>query len=155
MENSHAAFISNLAFVVAFLVIVECAKEPEYRCECCDKVYKQEARYKAHIAGCIVSGDTIPTVEKGRIVSGDTIPTVEKRRIVVGDTIPTVEVRVVGDTIPTVEKGRIVSGDTIPGLVSADDFSELLRQNREMMMMLRSQQETIQLLVDRLTAVPK
>jgi hypothetical protein len=115
MENSHAAFISNLAFVVAFLVIVECAKEPEYRCECCDKVYKQEARYKAHIAGCIV----------------------------------------VGDTIPTVEKRRIVSGDTIPGLVSADDFSELLRQNREMMMMLRSQQETIQLLVDRLTAVPK
>ena len=127
MENSHAAFISNLAFVVAFLVIVECAKEPEYRCECCDRVYKQEARYKAHIAGC---------------VSGDTIPTVEKRRVA-------------GDTIPTVEKRRIVSGDTIPGLVSADDFSELLRQNREMMSMLRSQQETIQLLVDRLTAVPK
>jgi hypothetical protein len=127
MENSHAAFISNLAFVVAFLVIVECAKEPEYRCENCDKVYKQEARYKAHIAGC---------------VSGDTIPTVEKRRVA-------------GDTIPTVEKRRIVSGDTIPGLVSADDFSELLRQNREMMSMLRSQQETIQLLVDRLTAVPK
>jgi hypothetical protein len=114
MENSHAAFISNLAFVVAFLVIVECAKEPEYRCENCDRVYKQEARYKAHIAGCIVVGDTIPTVEKVRIV-----------------------------------------GDTIPGLVSADDFSELLRQNREMMSMLRSQQETIQLLVDRLTAVPK
>ena len=127
MENSHAAFISNLAFVVAFLVIVECAKEPEYRCENCDKVYKQEARYKAHIAGCIVVGDTIPTVER----------------------------RIVGDTIPTVEKRRIVVGDTIPGLVSADDFSELLRQNREMMSMLRSQQETIQLLVDRLTAVPK
>ncbi len=111
MENSHAMFISNLAFVVAFLVIVECAKEPEYRCENCDKVYKQEARYKAHITGCI-AGDTIPTVEK---------------------------VRVAGDTIP----------------VSADDFSELLRQNREMMMMLRSQQETIQLLVNQLTAVPK
>ena len=106
-------FISNLAFVIAFLVIVECAKEPEYRCENCDKVYKQEARYKAHIAGCIVVGDTIPAVEKVRIVVGDTIP------------------------------------------VSADDFSELLRQNREMMSMLRSQQETIQLLVDRLTAVPK
>ncbi len=124
MENSHAMFISNLAFVVAFLVIVECAKEPEYRCENCDKVYKQEARYKAHITGCI-AGDTIPTVEK---------------------------VRVAGDTIPTVEKVR-VAGDTIP--VSADDFSELLRQNREMMMMLRSQQETIQLLVNQLTAVPK
>ena len=113
MENSTTACISSLAFVIAFLVIVECAKEPEYRCENCDKVYKQEARYKAHIGGCIVSGDTIPTVEKVRIVVGDTIP------------------------------------------VSADDFSELLRQNREMMSMLRSQQETIQLLVDRLTAVPK
>ena len=141
MENSTTACISSLAFVIAFLVIVECAKEPEYRCENCDKVYKQEARYKAHIGGCIVSGDTIPTVEKVRIVSGDTIPTVEKVRIVSGD------------TIPTVEKVRIVVGDTIP--VSADDFSELLRQNREMMSMLRSQQETIQLLVDRLTAVPK
>jgi len=140
MENSHAMFISNLAFVIAFLVIVECAKEPEYRCENCDKVYKQEARYKAHIAGCIVVGDTIPAVEKVRIVVGDTIPAVEKVRIVVGDTIPAVEkVCIVGDTIP----------------VSADDFSELLRQNREMMSMLRSQQETIQLLVDRLTAVPK
>jgi hypothetical protein len=153
MENSHAMFISNLAFVIAFLVIVECAKEPEYRCENCDKVYKQEARYKAHIAGCIVVGDTIPAVEKVRIVVGDTIPAVEKVRIVVGDTIPAVEkVCIVGDTIPAVEKVCIV-GDTIP--VSADDFSELLRQNREMMSMLRSQQETIQLLVDRLTAVPK
>ena len=142
MEISPAPLISSeaaIAFVIAFLIIVECAKEPEYCCENCDKVYKQEARYKAHIAGCIVVGDTIPTVE----------------RRIVGDTIPTVERRIVGDTIPTVEKRRIVVGDTIPGLVSADDFSELLRQNREMMSMLRSQQETIQLLVDRLTAVPK
>ena len=114
MDYTTTPLISSdaaIVFVIAFLVIVECAKEPEYRCENCDKVYKQEARYKAHIGGCIV-GDTIPTVEK---------------------------VRIVGDTIP----------------VSADDFSELLRQNREMMSMLRSQQETIQLLVDRLTAVPK
>ena len=129
MENNTTASVSNVAFIIAFLIIVECAKEPEYRCENCDKVYKQEARYKGHIAGCIV-GDTIPTVEKVRIV-GDTIPTAEK-------------VRIVGDTIPTVEK-----------VVSAEDFSELLRQNREMMSMLRSQQETIQLLVNRLTAVPK
>ena len=118
MENNTTASVSNVAFIIAFLIIVECAKEPEYRCENCDKVYKQEARYKAHIAGCIVVGDTIPTVEKVRIVVGDTIPTVEK-------------------------------------VVSAEDFSELLRQNREMMSMLRSQQETIQLLVNRLTAVPK
>ena len=113
MDYTTAPLISSLAFVIAFLIIVECAKEPEYRCENCDKVYKQEARYKAHIAGCIV-GDTIPGVAK--------VPLVPL-------------VRVVGDTLP----------------VSAEDFSELLRQNREMMTMLRSQQETIQLLVDRLT----
>ena len=105
-------FITSLTVIIAFLIIIECAKEPEYRCENCDKVYKQEARYKAHIGGCIV-GDTIPA-----------------------------------EKVPLV---RIV-GDTIPGLVSAEDFSELLRQNREMMTMLRSQQETIQLLVVRLTA---
>lgn len=98
MENNTTTFLSSLAFIIVFLIIVECAKVPEYRCKCCNKVYKQEARYNAHIAGCIV-------------------------------------------------------GNTIP--VSADDFSELLRQNREMMMMLRSQQETIQLLVNRLTEVPK
>jgi ribosomal protein L37AE/L43A len=115
MEISPAPLISSeaaIAFVIAFLIIVECAKEPEYCCENCDKVYKQEARYKAHIGGCIVVGDTIPGAAKVPLV------------------------RVVGDTIP----------------VSAEDFSELLRQNREMMTMLRSQQETIQLLVDRLTA---
>lgn len=98
-----------IALIIAFLIIIECAKEPEYRCENCDKVYKQEARYKAHIAGCIV-GDTILGVTK----------------------VPVAPVA--------------------PGTVSAEDFSELLRQNREMMAMMRSQQETIQLLVDRLTA---
>ena len=114
MDYTTTPLISSdaaIAFVIAFLIIVECAKEPEYRCENCDKVYKQEARYKAHIGGCIV-GDTIQAEAKVPLV------------------------RIVGDTIP----------------VSAEDFSELLRQNREMMTMLRSQQETIQLLVDRLTA---
>jgi hypothetical protein len=120
MEISTIPLITSLALIIAFLIIIECAKEPEYRCENCDKVYKQEARYKAHIGGCIV-GDTIPA-EKAPLV-----------RIVVGDTIPA-------------EKAAA------PPLVSAEDFSELLRQNREMMTMLRSQQETIQLLVVRLTA---
>ena len=128
MDYTTTPLISSdaaIAFVIAFLIIVECAKEPEYRCENCDKVYKQEARYKAHIGGCIV-GDTIPAAPGLVRVVGDTILGVTK--------VPLV--RVVGDTIP----------------VSAEDFSELLRQNREMMTMLRSQQETIQLLVDRLTA---
>lgn len=88
-----------LALIIAFVVCVECAKEPEYRCENCDKTYKQEGRYKAHIAVC----DT--------------------------------------RDVPA------------PATVSAADFSELLRQNREMMELMRKQQETIQLLVAQLLPV--
>jgi hypothetical protein len=79
-----------IMMIVAFIICVECAKEPEYRCENCDKSYKQEARYNAHISMCVV-------------------------------------------------------GDTRE--VSPSDFSELLRQSREMMDIMRKQQETIQLLV--------
>jgi len=82
-----------IMMIVAFIICLECAKEPEYRCENCDKSYKQEARYKAHVAVCVV-------------------------------------------------------GDSRE--VSPSDFSELLRQNREMMDIMRKQQETIQLLVARL-----
>jgi hypothetical protein len=79
----------DLLLLIAFIVCVECAKEPEYRCEKCDKSYKQEGRYKTHIAAC----------------------------------------------------GRDVS---------VSDVSDLLRQNREMMDLIRKQQETIQLLVSQL-----
>ncbi len=87
-----------MVFIIAFLLCVICAtKVPEYRCENCNKVYKQEARYRTHIIEC-VDGDT-PRVES----------------------------------------------------VSATDFSELLRQNREMMELMRKQQETIHLLVSQLS----
>jgi hypothetical protein len=82
-----------IMMIVAFIICIECAKEPEYRCENCDKSYKQEARYKAHVSVCVIG---------------------DKRE------------------------------------VSPSDFSELLRQNREMMDIMRKQQETIQLLVARL-----
>jgi len=95
-----------LALIIAFVMCVECAKEPEYRCENCDKTYKQEGRYNAHIAVCVI-GDT----------------------------------RCVTASAPA------------PGMVSAADFSELLRQNREMMELMRKQQETIQLLVAQLLPV--
>lgn len=44
------------AFYAMFvlLICVVCSKEPEFRCEYCDKVYKQEGRYHAHIAKCAV-----------------------------------------------------------------------------------------------------
>jgi len=93
--NDDTPLFSSDAMIVlvAFIICIDCAKEPEYCCENCNKVYKQEARYKAHIATCIV-------------------------------------------------------GD--PPEVSPSDFSELLRQNREMMDIMRKQQETIQLLVAQL-----
>jgi hypothetical protein len=90
-----------IALMIAFIVCVECAKEPEYCCENCDKVYKQETRYNAHIAVCGV-------------------------RVGVGDATTTT---------------------TATTTVSASDFSELLRQNREMIDIMRKQQETIQMLV--------
>jgi hypothetical protein len=83
--------------VIAFILCVECAKEPEYCCENCDKVYKQESRYNAHIAVC--------------------------------------------------GAGAVAEVATGAATVSASDFSELLRQNREMIDIMRKQQETIQLLV--------
>lgn len=83
--------------LIVFILCVECSKEPEYICEYCDKVYKQEARHRAHVVKC---------VEK--------------------------------DTPP------------LPPRVCADDFAELLRQNREMMSLLQKQQMTIQLLVTQL-----
>ena len=89
-----------IALMIAFIMCVECAKEPEYCCENCDKVYKQETRYNAHIAVCGV-------------------------RVGVGDATMT----------------------TATTTVSASDFSELLRQNREMIEIMRKQQETIQMLV--------
>jgi hypothetical protein len=92
-----------LALIIAFILCVECAKEPEYRCEHCDKTYKQEGRYKAHIAVC--------------------------------------------DT----RESAAASASAVS--VSTADFSELLRQNREMMELMRKQQETIQLLVTQLLPV--
>lgn len=44
------------AFYAMFvlLICVACSKEPEFSCKYCDKVYKQEGRYHAHIAKCAV-----------------------------------------------------------------------------------------------------
>ena len=93
-----------LAFIV-FIICVECAKEPEYICEYCDKAYKQEARYRAHVVKCVEKDTPTPA--------------------------------------PAIRAEALV--------VCADDFSELLRQNREMMSLLQQQQLTIQVLVAQLS----
>jgi len=102
--QEHTLFYSRdaILMVFAFIVCVECAKEPEYRCENCDKVYKQESRYNAHIAVCGLGAGT----GVGAVAVAGAVTT-----------------------------------------VSASDFSELLRQNREMIDIMRKQQETIQMLV--------
>ena len=92
-----------IIILFAFIICVDCAKEPEYRCENCDKVYKQESRYNTHKSACVVGGDP-----------------------------------------------REVSSVAVATVATASDFSELLRQNREMMDLMRQQQETIQLLVAQL-----
>ena len=84
--------------MIVFLVCVVCSKEPEFSCEYCDKVYKQEGRYHAHLAKCKVNVDT--------------------------------------------DSGRLSSSSS-----SSSEISELLRQNREMIDIMRKQQETIQMLV--------
>lgn len=48
-----AADADDVAFVIAFIICVELSKALEYRCEYCDKVYKQEARYVTHVMGCV------------------------------------------------------------------------------------------------------
>lgn len=95
-----------VAIIIAFVLCLECAKEPVYQCEYCDKVYKQEARYNTHVAVC------------GGCVVKDTLGPAPKC--------------------------------VVP--YAAEDISELLRQNREMMDMLRKQQETIHLLVSQLAS---
>ena len=90
--------------MIVFLICAECSKEPEIRCEKCDKVYKQMGRYHAHLAKC--NDVKVPDGRPG--------------------------------------------GDGGGAGVSASEFSELLRQNREMMVLLQKQQETIQTLVSQL-----
>jgi hypothetical protein len=106
--SDNAPLLSSDAIIilVAFIICVDCAKEPEYRCENCNKVYKQESRYNTHIATCI-------------------------------------------DADPR-EVSSVAAAATVATVASASDFSELLRQNREMMDLMRQQQETIQLLVAKL-----
>jgi hypothetical protein len=90
------------AFYAMFvlLICVVCSKEPEFRCECCDKVYKQEGRYHAHIAKCTVK-----------------------------------------------DTGWGGGEGSVSVTIQSSEFDELLRQNREMLVLLQKQQETIQTLV--------
>ena len=59
-----AADADDVAFVIAFIICVELSKALEYRCEYCDKVYKQEARYITHRSGCVEKDTPGPPTPK-------------------------------------------------------------------------------------------
>lgn len=110
----------DVAFVIAFIICVELSKEPEYRCEYCDKVYKQEARYVTHMKGCVEKDTPVPAP-----------PTPPP------------------PTTPTPPKVCIEKDTPAPAVLDNTTVMELLRQNGEMLELLRKQQETIQMLVAR------
>ena len=108
--------------MIAFLIIVEISKEPEYICEYCGRVYKQEARYNTHLrnehagAGGADVGAGGADVGAGGADVGAKINH-ENR-----------------DNAPVCNK-------------STDVISEILRQNSEMLDIIRKQQETISALL--------
>jgi hypothetical protein len=116
----------DVAFVIAFIICVELSKEPEYRCEYCDKVYKQEARYVTHVKGC-VEKDTLRVAAVPVSVPPPPPP-------------PPPKVCIEKDT-PRVAPA--------PAMLDNTTVMELLRQNGDMLELLRKQQETIQMLVAR------
>jgi hypothetical protein len=101
--------------MIAFCIIIEISKEPEYICEHCGRLYKQESRYKTHIEHAHHHPIPQPT-------TADAIWCIEK------------------DT-PTPTLRTISTDNTV--------VMELLRQNRDMLDMLKKQQDTISLLLNR------
>ena len=101
--------------MIAFLIIVEISKEPEYICQYCGRLYKQEARYNTHLR---TEHAGVGTKIKGVIYNDhDTNDTDDNR-----------------DNAPVCNK-------------STDVIAEILRQNSEMLDIIRKQQETISALL--------
>lgn len=107
--------------MIAFLIIVEISKEPEYICEYCGRVYKQEARYNTHLrnehAGVGVGVGL--GADAGAKING-----------VINDH----DNRDAHEIAPVCNK-------------SNDVIAEILRQNSEMLDIIRKQQETISALL--------
>ena len=106
--------------MIAFLIIVEISKEPEYICQYCGRVYKQEARYNTHLrnehAG--VGEDT----DVGTKINGVKHDADDNRDADDHDNAPVCK-------------------------TSTDVITEILRQNSEMLDIIRKQQETISALL--------
>jgi len=101
--------------MIAFLIIVEISKEPEYICEYCGRVYKQEARYNTHLRNEHAGGGAGVGAGLGAKING--VNNHENR-----------------DNAPVCNK-------------SNDVIAEILRQNSEMLDIIRKQQETISALL--------
>lgn len=113
--------------MIAFLIIVEISKEPEYICEYCGRVYKQEARYNTHLrnehAGVGVGSAGVGLgADAGAKING-VINDHDNR-----------DNRDAHNAAPVCNK-------------SNDVIAEILRQNSEMLDIIRKQQETISALL--------
>lgn len=103
--------------MIAFLIIVEISKEPEYICEYCGRVYKQEARYNTHLRNEHAGVGSGGGVDVGAKIKGDKHDADDNR-----------------DNAPVCKP-------------STDVITEILRQNSEMLDIIRKQQETISALL--------
>ena len=95
--------------MIAFLIIVEISKEPEYTCQYCGRVYKQEARYNTHLRNEHAGVGSGGGVDVGAKIKGE-------------------------EAVPVCKP-------------STDVITEILRQNSEMLDIIRKQQETISALL--------
>jgi hypothetical protein len=103
--------------MIVIIIVTNLSNKQEYTCEFCGRVYKQETRYKTHIRE-----HTTPNTMQSSYITNE---------------IPIDSIVDCGDVVRRKEEKP--NNDII--------IMELLKQNRDMMDMLKQQQETISLLL--------
>jgi len=56
LHNTIEYYSDDYIMTILLIIITNLSKEPEYICEYCGRVYKQEARYNTHIREHTISG---------------------------------------------------------------------------------------------------
>jgi hypothetical protein len=119
--------------MILFIIISELSKAPQYVCEYCMRSYKQESWYRSHIQQVhnIQQVHSIPQVHN--IQQVHSIPQVHNK--------PNIDDQnKMNESIDEIKQPSISSSST---LISVDVVTELLKQNRDMLDMIKQQQDTI------------
>jgi hypothetical protein len=107
--------------MILFIIISELSKAPQYVCEYCMRSYKQESWYRSHIQ------------QVHNIQQVHSIPQVHNK--------PNIDDQnKMNESIDEIKQPSISSSST---LISVDVVTELLKQNRDMLDMIKQQQDTI------------